>query len=379
MTVTVVSDVLGAENNGTTIAAMNLIRSLRAYGHEVRVVCSDQDKKGTEGYFVVPNLSFGRLLDRYVAKVGVALSKPERTVIEEALDGADVVHVMFPFPLAIAAARMAKERGIPVTSGFHMQAQNMTGYIGLKWSHLANNLVYKLMWRLLYKNVDIIHYPAEFIRNLFESKIHRKTEGRVISNGVHSYVQKRDVPRPKELSGRIIITSTGRYANEKAQDVLIKAVALSSHKDNIQLILAGQGVKENYYRRLAKKLPIEPIFKLYDREELIDVLNYSDIYVHPADAELEGIACLEAVVLGKLTIVSDSPLSATRGFAVDERCIFKNRDPRDLARLIDFWIEHPEQKTACERKYFESARVYRQEECMKKMEEMLLEAARGKS
>ena len=44
MTITIVCDILGEENNGTTIACMNLIRFLRAQGHTVRVVCADQDK-----------------------------------------------------------------------------------------------------------------------------------------------------------------------------------------------------------------------------------------------------------------------------------------------------------------------------------------------
>lgn len=36
MKITIVCDVLGNENNGTTIVAMNLIRYLREHGHEVR-------------------------------------------------------------------------------------------------------------------------------------------------------------------------------------------------------------------------------------------------------------------------------------------------------------------------------------------------------
>ena len=48
MTITIVCDILGEENNGTTIACMNLIRFLRAQGHTVRVVCADQDKAGNE-------------------------------------------------------------------------------------------------------------------------------------------------------------------------------------------------------------------------------------------------------------------------------------------------------------------------------------------
>ena len=46
MIVTVVCDVLGKENNGATIAGMNLIRFLKKQGHEVRILCADQDKKG---------------------------------------------------------------------------------------------------------------------------------------------------------------------------------------------------------------------------------------------------------------------------------------------------------------------------------------------
>lgn len=46
MKITIICDVLGKENNGTTIAAMNLIRHLREHGHEVRVLCCDQDRIG---------------------------------------------------------------------------------------------------------------------------------------------------------------------------------------------------------------------------------------------------------------------------------------------------------------------------------------------
>ena len=57
MIIAVVSDVLGEENNGTTIAAMNLIRSLKAKGHEVRVICPDADKAGEDGYYIVKTLN----------------------------------------------------------------------------------------------------------------------------------------------------------------------------------------------------------------------------------------------------------------------------------------------------------------------------------
>lgn len=378
MIVTIVCDVLGEENNGTTIAAMNLIRFLKSQGHTVKILCGDQDKIGQENCYIVPNFDFGKLLNAYVKKVGVKIAKPDEKIVRQAIQGADVVHIMIPLGLGISAVKVANELNIPVTAGFHMQAENLTCYIKLNKIKFINNYVYKFIYKKLYKKVDGIHYPTNFIKNIFERRIKHNTPAYVISNGVHSYVKKRESQRPKELEGKIIVLSTGRYAREKSQDTLIKAMKYSKYKDKIQLIFAGQGVKEKYYKKLAKKLGIEPIFKFYSRTEIIDVLNYSDFYVHPAEAELEGIACLEAIACGKMTLVSNSKLSATKEFAIDDKCIFKCRNPKDLARVLDYWIEHPEEKAEYEKKYLETSTVYNQDECMKKMERILFEVIDAK-
>ena len=172
--------------------------------------------------------------------------------------------------------------------------------------------------------------------------------------------------------------TTGRYSTEKDQGTLIKAISHSRYKDRIQLILGGEGQKETYYRRLAAGLPNDPIFKFYSRTEIIDVLNYADMYVHPAIIELEGISCLEAITCGKLTVVSDSKLSATKNFAVDEKCIFHAGDEKDLARTIDYWLDHPEEMRKCEEKYLCSAVGFDQHECMVRMEKMILETANAR-
>ena len=379
MVITVVCDVLGEENNGTTIASMNLIRHLRSRGHTVRVLCPDQDKRGQDGYYVVDNLHLGKWLDAYVKKVGVTLSKPQKDVVYAALDGAEHVHIMLPFGLGTCALKTAQEMGISTTAGFHMQAENLTSYLKLNRVRWLNKSVYRYIYKHFYRFVDGVHYPTEFIRQTFENSVKHITNGYVISNGVHEYVQKRPSQRPKAFDGKFVILSTGRYAREKSQDTLIQAVGLSKHAGEIQLILGGQGVKEEYYRKLAQSLPVYPIFRFYSRTELIDVLNYADMYVHPAEFELEGIACLEAVACGKLTVVSDSPLSATKELALDERCIFRRRDAKSLARVIDYWIEHPEQRVEYERRYLERAVAFRQDECMKRMEEMILGVHRAKS
>ncbi len=376
MNITVVCDVLGEENNGTTIAAMNLIRSLKAKGHTVRVLCADQDRKGENGFFVVPNLNVWPF-NKYVRKAGVTLAKPDKKIIEQALAGADIVHIMLPFSLGSAALKIAKRQQLPVTAGFHCQAENITAYLGMNKFDFLSSQIYFFLDKTFYRKVDAIHYPSAFIREIFESRIHRKTNGYVISNGVNPYVVRRDTEKPAEWKDRIVILSTGRYSREKSQDVLLRAVRHSKHKDRIQLVLAGQGVREAYYRVLARKLPVPPVFRFYTRQEIVDVLNSCDLYVHTADMELEGIACLEAISCGKLTIVSDSPLSATHNFAVDGSCIFRHGKPKDLARVIDDWIDHPDRKRAYEQKYLENGHAFDQAYCMDRMEEMLREVAHG--
>ena len=373
MIITVVCDVLGEENNGTTIAAMNLIRYLKSQGHTVRVLCGDIEKCGKEDYYVVPNLSFGKLLNKYVKKVGVALAKPVKDIMEKAIDGADVVHIMVPLMLGLATAKMARKKNIPITAGFHMQAENLTTHFKLNNIGFVNVCVYKFIYKHLYSFVDGVHYPTWFIRRVFESKIHKPTPGYVISNGVHDYVKPRKIEKPDELKNKVVILSTGRYAREKSQDTLIKAVALSKHKDNIKLLLAGQGAKEKYYKKLAKKLQVDATFRLFDRNEVIDALNYCDIYVHPAQIELEGIACNEAIACGKLTIVSDSKLSATKEFAIDENCVFACRKPKSLAKKLDYFLDNPALIEEYAKKYLDSSSCLNQQECMNKMEQMLFD------
>ncbi len=374
MIVTIVCDVLGEENNGTTIAAMNLIRYLKRQGHIVRILCADQNKKGQENCWVVPNMNFGKTLNKYIEKVGVTLAKPVEDIIRDCIKGSDVVHILIPLYLSMNAIKIAKEYDIPMTASFHMQAENLTSYFKLNNVKFINTAVYKIIYKYVYQYVDKIHFPTKFIEEIFEKNIKKTTPGCVISNGVNDYVKKENIEKPIEYQNKIVILTTGRYAREKSQDTLIKAIYHSKYKDKIQLILGGQGIKEKEYRKLAKNLPIQPLFKFYSRTEIIDVLNYADIYVHPAEIELEGISCIEAIACGKLTIVSNSKLSATKEFAVDERCIFKCRKPKDLARVIDYWIDHPEEKKIIEDKYLHSALAFNQEKCMEKMEQMLFDA-----
>ena len=376
MNITVVCDVLGNETNGTTVATMNLIRFLQKH-HNVKILCADESKKGLQNYYVVPTLSLG-ILDKFIKMNNVSLAKPDDEIIKQALEGAEHVHIMLPFGLGHRTLKFCKEMGLSTTAGFHAQAENLTSHVRLHNFNLLNQAIYKNFYKSFYKDIDGIHFPTKFIRDIFEKNIKHKTNGYVISNGVNTSITTQKVAKADYLQDKIVVLSTGRFAVEKSQHNLIKAVGYSKYKDKIQLILAGQGPLEKKYKKMARKLPNYPVFQVFERDKMPYVYNSCDIYCHPAEMELEGIACLEAICCGKLVLVSDSKKSATKNFVVDERCIFKSHNPKDLARCLDYWIEHPEEKRICEQKYLQSAINYNQDECMKKMEQMIFEVHNNK-
>ncbi|MDO4565497.1 MAG: glycosyltransferase [Clostridia bacterium] len=374
MKVAVVCDVLGRENNGTTIAAMNLIRSLKAKGHEVRVVCPDEERRGEEGFFVVPTIDFGVLND-YVEKNGVRLAKRDERVLREALAGVDVMHTITPFFLTMKAISIAKETNIPITSGFHCQAENFTNHIFMMNSTRINRRMYEIFYKHVYRYSDCIHFPTQFICDVFLGVIGKNLNHRVISNGVNKAFQKREVERPRELRDRFVILFTGRYSKEKSHTVLIDAVKRSKYASDIQLIFAGSGPQKEHLEQYAReRLKNQPIFNFFSREEMIDVINYSDLYVHPAEIEIEAISCLEAISCGLVPVISNSKRSATRFFALDSRNHFKCNDSRNLAAKIDYWISHPEEKAKCSESYLGYAKRFDFDLCMDRMERMLLDA-----
>ena len=100
----------------------------------------------------------------------------------------------------------------------------------------------------------------------------------------------------------------------------------------------------------------------------------SDLYVHPADAEIEAIACMEAFTCGIVPVISNHPKSATHKFALDDRCKFNHGKPESLVEKMDYWLDNLEEKDTMSRRYIEYAKEFRIENSVVKMENMFSDA-----
>ena len=375
MKVTIICDVLGEANNGTSLAAYNLITTLVKKGHEVKVVCPDPDKKNVPGFYILKRLSLGPL-NGYLKKNGVCLARGSKKIISQACYDADIVHGLVPFNAAKRALKYCKKHHIPFTSGFHMQAENFTSHLFMMASNLMNSCTYRFIWRTYFNKVDAIHYPTEFIKDYVSCYNKKNVPGYVISNGVNfNYFYQRKVERENHLKDKFVIIMSGRLSKEKNQQELLYAVKRSKYEKDIQIMLTGDGPRRKYLMKLIKKLNFTnpPIQKLYKHEELHDALWMGDLYVHTSIVEIEAISCLEAIACGMVPVIADSRKSATRKFAIDDRCLYKSRSVKDLAEHIDYWIEHPEERKELSTKYQEFIKKFDFEKCMDNMEKMLVE------
>lgn len=370
MKIVLVIDQYDIGNNGTTMSARNLVSALRERDHEVRI--AGMGTRGKDKY-VLPELKVP-VATAVAHKQGMSFAKPVEETLREAFEGADVVHFYMPFlPLAVKGKRIAEEMGIPVTGAFHVQPENITYNCGLAHSKLAPEIIYGYFRKHYYDGYGHLHCPSSFIagelkKHGYSSKLH------VISNGVDNCFTYSKGEKPEELRDKFSILMVGRLSSEKRQDLLIKAAAMSKHSDEIQLFFAGNGPKKKKYVKMGKKLKNPPSFGFYGKEDLKRLMSVCDLYVHPADAEIEAISCIEAFSSGLVPIISNSDKSATGNFALDRRSLFKAGSPKNLAEKIDYWIEHPEERRKMEIKYSEHGKQYCLAHCAALMEKMFAEA-----
>lgn len=373
MKILIVIDQFDNSNNGTTISARRFAKGLQDAGNEVYVV-STGDKQG-EYKFNLKELPLPPGISHIIRSQGMSFAIPNTEILEKAISSVDVVHFYMPFWLSKSGLKICEKLNKPRTAAFHVQPENITYTIGLGTKTKVNDFIYNHYRDTFFNRFKHIHCPSQFIAD--QLKAHGYTANLyVISNGVDEDFKFYGKQKLPEFKDKFVITMIGRYSNEKRQDVLIDAISKSKYADKIQLVLAGKGPNEEKYKKLSEKLPIKPLLQFYDKENLIKLLQSTDLYVHSADAEIEAISCIEAFACGNVPVIANSPNSATKQFALVPESLFEAGNSEDLANKIDFWLDNENYRKEMELKYSKSADNYRLKDSIKKMEEMFEDAIR---
>ncbi len=369
MKILFVIDTYTTNNNGTSISAQRFAAELRKRGHEVRILTTGDPAPDIYALDELRIPVFQSLIEKH----GFQFAAREQKVITEAVAWADIVHCYMPFALEVFAKQTADKLHKPATAAFHVQPENMTSSVNLGKVDWVNDLFYKSFRFFLYNRFDHIHVPSQFmadelVKRGYKAKIH------VISNGIQDDFTWTKRPKQPEYEGKLLVMMVGRLSMEKRQDVIINALKYSKYGDQIQLVFAGKGPKYDDYVKLGQQLKNPPIFAYYTRDELINALAQCDLYVHASDMESEAISCIEAFATGLVPVIANSEVSATPQFALDGRSLFKPGSPKDLARAMDYWLDHPHEREYMEHKYAEEAFKYHIDKSIDQFEEMLNEA-----
>ena len=381
MKILFVIDSFYTTNNGTSISAQRFAGELRRRGHEVKALCWDSPASD-----VTENLTDG---DFHTAKFRMPVFQPlmnkhdfsfaynDTSVVHAACDWADIVHIFVPFGISWEAIRYCNSIGKPITAAFHIQPENMTSSVSMGKVRWFNELFYRSWGRNIYNHVRHVHVPSKFMGDMiaergYTAKIYP------ISNGIQEAFMEAGERKVKNVKARtkgendiIKIMMIGRLSQEKRQDVIINAVKYSKYADRIQLVFAGRGPEYAKYVELGKDLKHQPQFVYVGRNELIEHLLETDLYVHASDMESEAISCIEAFATGLVPIIANSHVSATPQFALDGRSLFMPGDPKDLARAIDYWLDHPEERARMEEQYRQFGRQFSLASSVSKFEQML--------
>ena len=364
-----VVDSYGDFSNGTTMTAKRSKDKLEALGHSVSIVSTSKDT--SPGFYQLKK-RYIPVVTHFADKQKMTFAKPDKDVFKEAFKEADVVHLFMPFKASKVARKVAKSMNIPVTSAFHTQPEHISYGMGLgRFGRPVAWLIYKWFKYSFFNKVKHVHCPTKFISDEIKRQNYKNIT-HVITNGVNDHF----FTNPKRVFDKEIYTilSIGRYSSEKRQETLLKAVAHSKYKDRIKVILAGHGPTKNKLYRLSNKLNIHTEFNFFTTEELIKKIKYSDLYVHTAEAEIEGISALEAISSGLVPIVADARTSATKQFTLDERSLFKVRDYKELAKKIDYWLDHPKEREIASKEYQHYLKNYSIDNAVSLLEEMFKEA-----
>lgn len=400
---------LYTRGNGLSASARRTITLLRERGHDVRVLSSGTAEQAqacnfTAPEFTLPAMRFP-LADAIISAQGYAFAKPERKVIKQAVDWADVVHLEEPFGLQARTAHAAKRAGKPALATYHIHPENITATIHLDGLWPLNALLLASWRRRIYALARVVQCPSDSVHQ----RLQRWGMGDklvTISNGVGlapskpaagtkteycapggRQVETKQTPGGAQPEGEQVyrLLVVGRFSREKDQATILKAMRHSRYASQIQLVFAGRGPTEKSLRRAASRLVRDgvlkhaPSFNFFDAAGLDTQAEQADLYIHAAFIEVEGLSCLEVLRHGVVPVIAHSPLTATSQFALDAHSRFKARDPKALARAIDYWLSDNDRRQTEAQKYLNIGAHYDINDCVSRLELVYRKLASSKA
>ncbi len=329
--------------DGGAIAQHRIVHELINKGHDVRVIA--------------PSLSFKNTVD---PDNGSTIYRPRAFVLPFYMNNKyhftpfpffsvkkiidqfkpDVIDVCSPYPISLCAMTLAKKKHIPLVGSIHILPENILAPF---FSSALYPMMVKYTWSYLiyfYNRVDWATVPTQTGAVMYQEK-GLKTPLAPISNGVNTAMFKptNDGEYLRErfnLPEKPLVLYTGRINQEKNVDVLVKAIPLVLKEVDAHFLFCGSGGLKPEIMKLTKDLGIDShttFIDFLDWADYPNIYTLADVFVMPAESELQSIVTLEAIASGVPPIVVNKGavpelVSAGNGL------VFEPKDSNRLATNI---------------------------------------------
>jgi 1,2-diacylglycerol 3-alpha-glucosyltransferase len=365
--------------DGGAIAQHRIVHELINKGHDVRVIApafsfknAVEEENGSTIYrpraFVLPfymnnKYHFTPFPLFYVKKI-IDTFKPE------------VINVCSPYPNSICAILWAKKRQIPLVGSIHILPENILA--PFFYSAWYPTLV-KYTWSYLiyfYNLVDWATVPTQTGAVMYQEK-GLKTPVTHISNGVNTtlftstnkgeYLRKR-----LNLPKKPLILYTGRINQEKNVDVLVKAIPLVLQEIDAHFLFCGSGGLKPAMMKLTQDLGVAAhttFIDFLDWADYPNIYTLADVFVMPAESELQSIVTLEAIASGVPPVVVNKgavPELASEGNGL----VFEPQDSVKLAANIVSILSDKKLRTTMKKKSLQLSKKHAMEYVARQYEEV---------
>jgi len=184
----------------------------------------------------------------------------------------------------------------------------------------------------------------------------------IIANGVNleKFKKVNFKSSSKDKNETITISMMSRMNALRDHKTLIDAFnMLSINYPNTELRIAGDGDTKQKYEEYAAKLNLRTIYflGLLNEDEIIDLLNTTDIYVHSSLKETLSTSLLQTMACQVPIIATD--IDGINNLLMDETdaLLFQPKNAKQLADKIRIIIESPELKDKIVKNAYEKVKM----------------------
>ncbi|MCC8136719.1 MAG: glycosyltransferase [Clostridiales bacterium] len=315
------------------------IKILQELGYEVHAACnltntSFSPKENNERWMaelqeigvIFHQVDFGRRYAAYTT-IGKCIKQ-----IRSILDADEFMFVHCHSQIAGVCGRLAvKGRDVKTIYTAH-------GFMFFKGSPLLN-------WILFYPQEWLLSWGTDLLITINKedygrAKKHFHAKKTVYVPGVGVDIQKFSShkilmeDKRKELGipdDAFVLLSVGELSDRKNQQVVIRALGEIGDK-SIFYVIAGYGNKYDEYKRIENEVGVSNQVKLLGcRNDIDELCDMADVFVHPSVREGLGIAPLEAMAAG-LPLIS-SYINGMKDYTVDGETGICLKDPMSIEEM----------------------------------------------